>query len=130
MKKVLMALICVLMLAGPVLAEDRITNKLGWDPSQGATGYIIYGVNAETGLTQQNPMIQQDAGNNSVYPLAPLNSPPGVKFNFAVSAYNAAGESGLSNIVSWTRPAFTPPQNIVLPPIQGPAKVTISIIVE
>ena len=130
MKKGLMALICVLMVAAPVIAEDLITNKLAWDPAQGATGYIIYGLNAETGLTQQNPMIQQDVGNVTVYPLAPLNSPPGVTFNFAVSAYNQAGESGLSNIVSWTRPAFTPPQNITLPPIQGPATVTITVTVE
>lgn len=90
--------------AGPMLA---------WDASSGAvTGYRVYYGTAQ-GTYNQN----KDVGNVTQYSLSTLPLTERQTYYFVARAYNAAGESGNSNMVSWTVPDSTapmPPQGITV----------------
>jgi Fibronectin type III domain len=90
--------------AGPMLA---------WDGSSGeVTGYKIYYGTAQ-GTYNQN----KDVGSVTQYPLDTLPLTERQTYFFVARAYNAAGESGNSNMVSWTVPDYTapmPPQGITV----------------
>ena len=75
------------------------------------TGYRIY-----YGTTQGNLNQNKSVGNVTQYPVLSLgNLTEKQHYFFTARAYNAAGESGNSNIVSWAVPDATapmPPQGI------------------
>jgi hypothetical protein len=90
--------------AGPMLA---------WETSSGeVTGYrVYYGI--DQGTYSQN----KDVGNVTQYPLSSLPLTEKQTYFFVARAYNTAGESGDSNVVSWTVPDYTaplPPQGITV----------------
>jgi hypothetical protein len=104
------ALIFLLLPVSEVFAAPM----LAWDASSGeVTGYKIYYGTAQGALNQS-----QGVGNVTQYPLLSLPSLTEKQtYFFAARAYNAAGESGNSNIVSWTVPDSTapmPPQGITV----------------
>jgi len=81
---------------------------LKWDASSGdVTGYRIY-----YGTSQGNHPDKVAIGNVTQYPLSSLPLSDNTTYHFTVKAYNAAGESGSSNEVSWSAGDNTPP----LPP--------------
>ena len=123
MKKLLTVLAIVLM-ASVVSAAT-----LKWDASTGdVDGYIVEylagnafpdGVDPFTALT---PAIE--------YNIDSLHLETGVEHIFRVRAHNSTGQSGPSNSVSYTRPAFLPIENlkpftIVIPGL--PTQVIINI---
>ena len=76
--------------------DDSGANKtLSWTAVPGSTvsGYKVY-----WGTSSQHYEAQADAGPNVTYTVTGLQ--PGTTYYFAVSAYNAGGESGLSDEVS------------------------------
>jgi len=87
--------------------------KLVWDPSSGeVSGYRIY-----YGLAPGSHPNSYDVGNVTEYPLTSLPLEEKQTYYFVTRAYNAAGESGDSNEVSWTVPDMTapvPPQDVTV----------------
>lgn len=78
---------------------------LSWDESTGEVdGYKIYYGIAATGMTST-----KDVGLANTYFLKNLSLADGVKYYFGVKAYNEAGESAMSNVVSWTWVVLKPP---------------------
>lgn len=86
-------------------------SMLKWDAStEDVSGYIIY-----YGLSLENYPLSEDVGNVTQYPLANFTLSEGTTYFFVVRGYNAAGESGDSNVISYAVPIAgdtTPP----LPP--------------
>jgi len=74
---------------------------LSWQASAGATGYrVYYGASPTTMTTMVTVGNQTEATLNNLTDCSDLY--------FGVKAYNGAGESGMSNIVtSWTRPSVS-----------------------
>ncbi len=104
------ALVLLLLPVSEVFAAPM----LAWDASSGeVTGYRIYYGTAQTNLNQN-----QSVGNVTQYPVLSLpNLTEARTYFFAARAYNAVGESGNSNIVSWAVPDATapmPPQGITV----------------
>jgi len=94
------------------VSEVFAAPMLAWDASSGeVTGYRIY-----YGTTQGNLNQNKTVGNVTQYPVLSLgNLTERQTYFFTARAYNAAGESGNSNIVSWTVPDSTapaPPQGV------------------
>ncbi len=91
-----LALLLVLF-ASPVAADDVF---LSWDPSAGATGYIVH-IGTQTGVY---PIAMSSITNSlSVSGLAPQT-----EHFMCITAINVAGESACSSEVSgWSRPTFT-----------------------
>lgn len=79
-----------LLTPGKEVLADTVT--LAWDASSGATGYKIY-----YGTAPHTYSTILDVGNVLTYPVPNLG--PGTYY-FAVTAYNAQGESSFSNEVS------------------------------
>lgn len=74
-----------------------ITVKLGWDASNGATGYHVH-----WGTAPGEEYDIADAGNATEYDVSGLS---GYRlYYFTVTAYNANGESGPSEEISWGQP--------------------------
>lgn len=67
--------------------------KVTWQPAMNATGYRVY-----YGETQDNMKFSVNAGQLTTYIVQRLEC--GKKYYFYVTAYNDAGESDVSNIVS------------------------------
>ena len=105
MKKLLLALLFVLFMAVPAFAASLV-----WDASTGAVdGYIVY-----FGPTAgDHAQFHYDVGTPTTCDLGLLNLVPGTSYTFTVRAYNTAGESGDSNAVTYTRPAYSPPVNVL-----------------
>ena len=95
-------LLCSLIFAGQTVCFAT-TVTLQWNASTGATGYKVY-YNADsstqpfngTGASQGSSPV--DVGNQTTATIGGLN--PTHAYYFAVTAYNASGESAYSNIVS------------------------------
>ncbi|MCD4720922.1 MAG: fibronectin type III domain-containing protein, partial [Desulfobacula sp.] len=83
-------------------------SMLKWDASTGdVTGYTIY-----YGLSQGSYPFSEDVGNVTQYSLNNFSLSEGTTYYFVVRAYNAAGESGDSNVTSYAVPSAgdtTPP---------------------
>ena len=124
MKKLIVGL-CLLSL---VISNVVGAANLRWDSSEGdVDGYIVYyGTSGEGEYTENinvgNVMEVLDIDNT-------LHLHPGETYTAIVRAYNDKGESGPSNSVEYTAPAFTPPDD-KLPPIiitlPGPVTITIN----
>lgn len=84
-----------------MLPAEAGSVRLTWQPSSGATGYKLhYGSSAGSLSTVL------DVGNVTQFILQ--NLPDCALSHFAVSAYNSAGESGVSaSVSSWPRPVPT-----------------------
>ena len=112
-KKIVLAGLSLFLLAmvGPftVFADP----KLVWDASSGdVTGYRIY-----YGTNQQSLSENRDVGNVTEYPLYQMPLQEKETYFFVARAYNTAGESGDSNMVSWLVPDNTapvPPQGVIV----------------
>jgi predicted phage tail protein len=104
--RILAALTFLLLPAPQVFAAT-----LAWNASSGdVTGYRIYYGTAQATLTQS-----KNVGNVTQYSLDTLPLTEKQTYYFVTRAYNAVGESGNSNMVSWTVPDYTapmPPQGI------------------
>jgi len=97
-----------------VMASAVSAATLKWDASVGTVeGYIVnYGT-----VEGEYPHIFNVGNVTTLENMeAVLHLHPGVPYFLGVSAYNDSGESGLSNIVTYTRPAYVPPEDN-LPPI-------------
>ena len=105
MKKLLLAFLLVLFTAIPALAASLV-----WDASTGQVdGYIVY-----FGPTSgDHAQFHYDVGTPTTCDIDLLNLVPGTEYTFTVRAYNSAGESGDSNAVTYTRPAYSPPANVL-----------------
>ena len=109
-------------LAALLLPALSFGDDLQWDACTGATGYIVHftdGTNNYIYLTDQ--IVCPDIDTT-------LNLPYGMEVTFHVTSYNDAGESGESNMMTYTRTAYVLPENN-LPPtvINVPGPVTINI---
>lgn len=93
-----------------------------WNPSQGATGYILYYTD---GSVEYN-MVTGDA----YVRLSDLDMTPCKEYQLTVSAFNQSGESGRSNEVIWKMPCWTPPADQKPLHITIPSGVTITITAE
>lgn len=83
---------------------------LAWDPSIGATGYKLY-----YGTQSSNYASVVVAGINTSNKISTLT--PGVRYYFAVTAYNATSESAPSAEISFV-PSLQAPLNLrILPEI-------------
>lgn len=100
-------LICILVAVvfafGMVTASHAVTVALQWGASEGSTGYrVYYQADSATlplsgsGATQGNAPI--DVSNQTSATISGLD--PAHSYHFAVTAYNALGESSFSNVVS------------------------------
>ena len=76
---------------------------LSWDECTGADGYIIYFSDQSGNDYNYNNGTQLNCDTDT------LNLEPGVQYDFYIRSYSAAGQSGLSNTVSFTQPSFNPP---------------------
>lgn len=82
---------------GPVWAYDSM---LKWEAASGdVLGYRIY-----YGISEGSYNLSQDAGNVTEYALINFNLNEGTTYYFVVRAYNAHGESGDSNLITYTVP--------------------------
>jgi len=103
------ALILLLLPVSQVFAGPT----LAWNASTGdVTGYRIY-YGTVLGSYNQN----KNVGNVTQYALDSLPLTEKQTYYFVTRAYNASGESGNSNAVSWTVPDYTapmPPQGITV----------------
>jgi Fibronectin type III domain len=95
------------------VSEVFAAPMLAWEASSGeVTGYKVYYGTAQ-GTYNQN----KNVGNVTQYSLSSLPLTEKQTYYFVARAYNAAGESGNSNMVSWTVPDYTapmPPQGITV----------------
>ena len=87
-----------------LIVSSGIAATLQWDPVPHATGYKLYYGKAAGSYTQS-----VNVGNVIHYDLDTLPLTQGITYYFAVTAYNAAGESSSSAPVSWTPPDTVPP---------------------
>jgi hypothetical protein len=90
--------LALLLLAFP---SKAVADSLTWDPSTttGITGYVV-----SYGFAPSVYIAAVDVGNVVTWQLPAFT--PGVRYYFAVAAYNASGQySGPSNEVSWVAPA-------------------------
>ncbi len=89
----------------PLYAADPM---LKWDASTGdVSGYTIY-----YGLSQGSYPFSKDVGNVTQYSLSNFSLSAGTTYYFVLRAYNASGESGDSNVTTYTVPSAgdtTPP---------------------
>ena len=94
--------------------SNALAATLSWGASTGeVAGYrLYYGTSA--GSYTQNV----EVGNVTFYSTDPLPLTGDTLYYFVITAYNSAGESGYSNMVSWTPADTTPP----LPPEEVEAK--------
>lgn len=103
------AFIFLLLPVSEVFADPM----LAWDASSGeVTGYKVY-----YGTTQGTYNQNKNVGNVTQYSLSSMPLTEKQTYYFVARAYNAAGESGNSNMVSWTVPDYTapmPPQGITV----------------
>ena len=110
MKKILFMILVIMMFAGSAWAGEV---TLAWDAptidaDHGAPlGYIVY-FGQETDKAAYN--VRVDASFTQV---TITNLAAGLTFYFVVTAYNDDGESGPSNEVSKTIPAFDPPDDVL-----------------
>ena len=78
---------------------------LVWDPSTGTVdGYRIH-----YGTSQNNFDNSVDVGNVTEYSLDSLSLAENVTYYYVVTAFNEAGDSDRSNVVSFTPGDTTPP---------------------
>lgn len=85
--------------------SNALGATLSWTASTGeATGYKLYYGTSEGSYTQN-----VDVGDVTSYSTDPLPLTEGTPYYFVVTAYNSSGESGYSNMVSWTPADTTPP---------------------
>lgn len=75
------------------LASAQSVAALAWDTNANTTGYRLH-----YGAASRSYTVSVDTGNVTSYTVSSLV--PGATYYFAVSAYNAVGESPLSNEVS------------------------------
>lgn len=79
--------------------------RLSWGTSSGEVdGYKVYYGLAQTGMT-----MTKDLGLVNEYFLKDLSLTDGQRYYFGVKAYNDAGESSMSNVVSWVWTVLKPP---------------------
>jgi len=107
MKKLIFSLLVCFFALIPALA---CADHFEWTHA-GADGFIIYYAD------QNNSYNYNVVGDVRSCELSLLNLKPGVKYTFYATAYNESGESGPSNIITYTKKVFTPPAN-VLPVVQ------------
>lgn len=111
MKKLLMVI--AVMLAVFALSGFAMAATLVWDAPTGGSvpdGYVVFFKDVATGTIYSKTV----TGATQV-DMALLNVAPGKAYDYYVTAYNVAGMSGPSNIVTDTRPAYVPPADS-LPP--------------
>jgi hypothetical protein len=107
--RIVAAFIFLLLPVSEVFADPM----LAWNASSGeVTGYKVY-----YGTTQGSYNQNKNVGKVTQYPLSSMPLTEKQTYYFVTRAYNAAGESGNSNVVSWTVPDYTapmPPQGITI----------------
>ena len=120
-----MAMAILMVLMGALYANAA---SLAWDytDSSNVTGWVCYyQATADTSKTYSY-MLNDPAARTM--DISALQLIPGTEYNIWLTAYNTAGESGPSNTVDFTSPAFTPPPDShpVTITIEAPATVTIT----
>lgn len=120
MRLITCALAVLAILVGVHGESLAVTVSLQWGASTGATGYkVYYQADAATqpfggtGATQGSAPI--DVSNQTSATVSGLD--PAHAYYFAVTAYNASGESTYSNVVSV--PELTPPTTDISYPVNG-----------
>ena len=85
--------------------SNALGATLSWTASTGeVTGYRLY-----YSITEGSYIQNVDVGNVVLYSTDSLPLTEGTPYYFVVTAYNSAGESGYSNMVSWAPADTTPP---------------------
>jgi hypothetical protein len=85
--------------AAVTVSEDSVTLK--WEPSNGADGYYLVYAPYDTEPFEGSFTDRTDVGNQTSIP---FEIHEGEGFHVAVQAYNEAGTSTISNVVSFIRP--------------------------
>lgn len=116
----------VLGLVTLAMVSNAQAAGLQWNAASGTVaGYNVYFGPSEVGFVNY-----KDVGNVTEIQdiVSEFHLAPGKDYSFTVKAYNAAGESGGSNIATYSVPAYTPPEdNIPAQVIVIPGPVTITI---
>ena len=88
--------------------SNALGATLSWTASTGeVTGYHLYYSTTEGEYAQF-----VDVGKDISYSTDSLSLEEGTTYYFVVTAYNSSGESGYSNIVSWSPADTTPPATL------------------
>lgn len=99
------------------LASASQAARLVWTASTGAVqGYTVYYHDTGVPVTPETEYHRNLPSTPTEYDLAGLNLQHGKTYQFCLTAYNSAGESGRSNTVDYTVPAYAPPADL-LPPV-------------
>lgn len=134
MKKLILTLFAVLLLAGTAYAERLIWEKPTSFPDESNGGYTIRFWSTDgSDRTEAAPFVISFAGADILeYNIDSLQLLYGLEYTFRVWAYNSHDESGGSNTVVYVRaaPAYTPPEDDLPTHIQiiNPGDVNIQII--
>jgi len=123
MKRLLIVLFILVMAVSVNAAELR------WDTSTGIIdGYTIKWGNVEGEYPFTHNVAKDITALKDIETV--LKLAPGVKYWFAITAYNTANVSPDSNVVTYNREIYIPPENNYPIEITRPTTVTITINVE
>ena len=112
MKKLLLIIIMILALAISAGAAELV-----WDAQSHTDGFILFHHVVE----DTTDIKEQDVGDVSVYDLETLDLIKGVRYEFFLRAYNAAGPSSDSDHIRWTYPL----DPIIIEMLGAPINITI-----
>jgi hypothetical protein len=98
-------IISCLLTASLLMPPSILADSLAWDANTDQTdGYKIHYSTDQDNLSQVI-----DVGTATTYVLDNMPLSEGIPYYFAVSAYNSAGESPLSQVLMYQPPDTTPP---------------------
>ena len=122
MKKLFLVIASMLVISGSALAADMTWNyPADWDIIDGWTVYYTDGTEAynktlyKTDVTHDGTTVTwQDVDDK-------LNLAYETEHLFTLRAFNNSAESGPSNEAQYTRAAYSPPVDVLPPPVPGGA---------
>ena len=126
MKKIFATAVAILMILVGALSASAASLAWTYTDSSNLTGWVCYyQATSDTSKTYSYTLNDPAARTMDISVLQLI---PGTEYNIWLTAYNANAESGPSNTVDFTMPAFTPPDDShpVTITIEAPATVTIT----
>jgi len=125
-KTLLITAMAILMILAGTLSANAASLAWTYTDSSNVTGWVCYyQATSDTSKTYSYTLNDPAA---RTLDISALQLIPGTEYNIWLTAYNTSGESGPSNTVDFTSPAFAPPPDShpVTITIEAPATVTIT----
>ena len=107
MKKIIFSILAILLFCVNVNAATLVWTPGPSGVTNEAVGFTLY-FGAEDNKTEYNVTVPVDVTSVDIDVLGLAH---GIEYFFVVRAYNDVGESGPSNEVSYTLPAYAPPED-------------------